>query len=71
MRQLSREIELLAPSVDNNQTRPDNCEYPWEDHAGTLFVPAEYSFPNLDLLQAQFGRTFLKVIGAAIDELAS
>lgn len=33
VRNLSREIELLAPTVDSLR-RPDNCEYPWEDGTG-------------------------------------
>lgn len=66
---LSREIELLAPAVDDGGRRPDNCEYPWEDHAGQLHVPAEHSFPALRLLTAPAGRTFLKTVRAAIAAL--
>jgi hypothetical protein len=68
MRQLAREIELLAPTVTDGGRRPDNCEYPWED-GGRLHVPAEYSFPNLNLLHQPAGRLLLKLIPAAIDEL--
>ena len=31
VRQLAREVDLLAPTVDDDGRRPDNCEYPWED----------------------------------------
>lgn len=68
VRQLAREIELLAPTVTNGNRRPDNCEYPWEI-GGLLFVPVEFSFPNLNLLEQRAGRLLLKLIPAAIDEL--
>ena len=70
LRQLAREIELLSPAVDDGGRRPDNCEYPWEDAAGVVLVPAERSFPNLDLLQGPAGRDLLKVLETAIHELA-
>lgn len=65
---LSREIELLAPTVDS-QRRPDNCEYPWLDGAGEAVVPAEYPFANLSLLSESAGQDLLKIIPSAIDEL--
>ncbi len=68
-RRLAREIELLAPSVTDGGRRQANCEYPWED-GGVVYVPAEWSFPNLDLLTAPEGRNILKRIRAAIDRLA-
>jgi hypothetical protein len=34
VRQLAREVDLLAPAVDDEGRRPDNCEYPWEDAGG-------------------------------------
>lgn len=66
---LAREIELLAPSVDENGRRPDNVEYPWSDQSGRLVVPAEYAFPTLDLVTATTGRTLLKLIERAIVRL--
>ena len=65
---LAREIELLAPAVRRGGKRPDNCEYPWEDAAGNVLVPAERQFPTLDLLTPQ-GILFLKLVETAIDEL--
>src|SRR6476659_6694377 len=35
-KRLAQEIEVLAPAVDRDGKRPDNCEYPWEDAAGML-----------------------------------
>jgi len=61
-------IELLAPTVDS-QRRPDNCEYPWEDGAGSVVVPAEYSFATLSLLTKPAGQELLKILPFAIDEL--
>jgi len=68
VKNLSREIELLAPTVDS-QRRPDNCEYPWEDAQGSVIVPAEYAFTTLSLLSEQAGQELLKIIPLAIDEL--
>jgi hypothetical protein len=67
---LAREIELLHPAVDDNGNRPDNCEYPWEQ-GGKVYVPAERSFPALNLVEAPAGRTLLKLISNAIRRLAS
>ena len=69
IKHLAREIELLSPAVDDNKRRPDNCEYPWEDAAGKLHVPAEYTFPNLTLLTHPGGRTFLNFIHRALRQL--
>src|SRR5689334_9433364 len=38
IRQLTREIELLAPTVMDGGNRPDNCEYPWEDSKSKICV---------------------------------
>ncbi len=68
IKNLSREIELLAPTVDS-QRRPDNCEYPWEDAAGNVVVPAEHSFATLSLLSQPAGQELLKILPLAIDAL--
>lgn len=70
IRLLARQIELLAPAVDDNGRRPDNCEYPWEDKQGNLHVPIEYTFPNLSLLQQLSGARLLKIVEKTVDELA-
>jgi len=69
-KRLAREIELLSPAVKDGGRREDNCEYPWE-HGGKLHVPAEWHFPNLDLLTEQGGRNILKRILEAINRLVS
>lgn len=63
---LCREIELLAPSVDDGGRRPDNCEYPWELSDGMLRVPTEHNFPGLSLLRGPVGQTLLKCVNEAI-----
>ena len=68
-RQYSREIDLLAPAVDDNGKRNDNCEYPWEDSSGNVISPLDFQFPNLDFLKNPHGRLFLKLIAEAIDSL--
>ncbi len=65
---LSREIELLAPTVDSVR-RPDNCEYPWEDGAGGVVAPAEHPFATLSLLSEAAGQELLGIVPFAIDEL--
>jgi hypothetical protein len=70
-KRLAREIELLSPAVDDGGRRPDNCEYPWEDVAKKLWIPADYQFFANQLLFQPHGRTVLKLIRAAILRLAT
>jgi hypothetical protein len=67
-KRIAREIELLAPAVKDGGKREDNCEYPWEA-GGVFYVPAEWTFPNLDLLTQPQGRNVLKRIREAIERL--
>lgn len=70
VRQLAREVDLLAPAVDDDGRRPDNCEYPWKDAGGALHVPAEHGFGSLETLHRhRAGVTFLKIVIAAATEL--
>ncbi len=66
---LASEIELLAPAVRRGGQRPDNCEYPWEDSGGTLRVPLDWAFRPTNLIVDAAGRTFIKVVRAAVTEL--
>jgi len=68
-RVIAQEIEVIAPSVDRDGQRPDNCEYPWEDLAGTLHSPLDWPFYLSDLILIPSGRTILKLIRGAIDRL--
>lgn len=67
VKQLAGEIEVLAPSVDRDGKRPDNCEYPWEDRNAVLHSPLDWSFEPSRLLVVPRGRTFLKLVLAAIE----
>jgi len=69
VKRLAGEIEVLAPSVDRAGKRPDNCEYPWEDQNGKLHTPLDWSFVPSQLLVISNGRTFLKLLDAAIRDL--
>jgi len=69
VRHLANEIDVLHPAVDRDGRRPDNCEYPWEDSRGTLRSPLDWSFNPSQLLIAPAGRTFLKILRAAINRL--
>ena len=69
VRHLAQEIEVLNPAVDRDGRRPDNCEYPWDDSGGTLRSPLDWAFTPSQLLLVPAGRTFLKLLRAAIDRL--
>jgi hypothetical protein len=60
---------VLAPAVKRGGVRPDNCEYPWEDDAGLLHVPLDWSFYPAQLIIIPAGRTFLKLVRCAIERL--
>ena len=66
---IAEEIEMLAPAVKRGGSRPDNCEYPWEDAGGRLRVPIDWKFKPSELLLAKDARTFLKLMGDAIQRL--
>ncbi|HEV3166265.1 MAG TPA: hypothetical protein VGZ22_19725 [Isosphaeraceae bacterium] len=68
-RHIAREIELLSPAVDDGGKRPDNCEYPWVDHGGSLHIPCEHDFSSSSLVIDRAGRTFLIIIQVAINRL--
>jgi len=69
VRYLANEIEVLNPAVDRGGRRPDNCEYPWEDEAGVLRSPLDWTFSPSQLLLVPTGRTFLKILRLAINRL--
>ncbi len=66
---VAQEIEVLAPSVNRDGDRPDNCEYPWEDTARNLHSPLDWPFNLSELILIPSGRTILKLIRGAIDRL--
>jgi hypothetical protein len=66
---LSQEIDVLAPAVKRGGQRPDNCEYPWEDEAGSLRTPLAWSFAPAQLIVIPAGRSFLKLIRGAISSM--
>jgi hypothetical protein len=66
---LAQEIDVLAPAVKRGGKRPDNCEYPWEDGAGKLHMPLDWSFHPAQLLLLPSAPAFLKLIRGAIDRL--
>ena len=66
---LAQEICFLAPAVKRGGQRLDNCEYPWEDNAGRLHVPRDWTFTPSALLTVPAGRTFLKLVRSAINSL--
>jgi len=68
-RVVAHEIEVLAPSVNRDGDRPDNCEYPWEDTTRKLHSPLDWPFNLSDLILIPSGRTILKLIRGAIDRL--
>jgi hypothetical protein len=65
VRALAREVEQLAPAVDNAAT-PENTEYPWAQ-GDTVVAPRDYDYSRLSLLAEPGGRTFLKLIRLAVE----
>jgi len=65
---LARQIELLAPSMDDGGKRPDNSEYPWERADGRIGVPMKHNF-QLELSRRSGGLQLLKVLQSAADDL--
>lgn len=68
-KRLAREIELLAPSVDDGGRRPDNCKYPWVDGLDHIHLPAEWQFAVTTLLRKPLCNSIFKVIADALDRL--
>ena len=70
IRQICRELDLLAPALDDSGRRPDNCEYPWArfdvDGSPIVQTPRQWHFPILNRLRNQLGRKLMK---AAISNL--
>jgi len=63
---LAREIELLAPAVDQ-QNNPHNSEYPWKS-GNDIIIPCEYSFSQLRILSpTPATNDFLRIIKIAIE----
>ncbi len=61
---LAREIEKLAPAVDD-QASPENAEYPWASGKAVI-APCEHDFSRLSLLHEASGRSFLKLLRLAL-----
>ena len=68
VRTLALRIERLAPAIDAGRSVPSNCEYPWENAAGAVIVPAEHDF-EIDLHQ-KVAITMMKTVRARAIELA-
>ena len=68
-RSLARQIELLAPALDDGGRSPANSEYPWVDASGRVIAPADHRFA-IDLLHSRAGTTLLKAVRAVAMELA-
>lgn len=65
---LAQEIDFLAPAVRHG-SRPDNCEYPWEDGLGRLHVLLDWTFQPSQLLLVPTGRSALKLIRQSINRM--
>ncbi len=56
---IAHEIETLAPALAQDGPNP---EYPWLDKKGQVYVPVDYSFPLIRLLQSPQGLHLVKYI---------
>lgn len=70
IRSLARQIELLAPAVQDAGRIPADCEYPWLGPAGHVIAPADRSL-GITILTEKAGATLLKIVRAATHDLAS
>ncbi|MEY4544395.1 MAG: hypothetical protein RL685_590 [Pseudomonadota bacterium] len=67
--QLARQVERLAPSVDQ-LTSPENVEYPWRVNEEVV-APCDHDFSRLSLLAEPGGRTLLKLLRRAVDDFGA
>jgi hypothetical protein len=72
IRRVAREIELLAPAVNDAGRRPSNCEYPWLDAASSrVTAPCDIRFSALDLPRDPTLRLILKMLPIAVASLTA
>jgi hypothetical protein len=57
IQRMAHEIELLSPSCEE-ESRPDNSEYPWSNRDGEVQIPCLHSFSSL----VDDRRTMIQVI---------
>ena len=72
IRDICREIDLLAPAVDDNGNRPDNSEYPWagtRDGQPVVQAPSDWSFSVDQRLRTPTGKLLLKAAFALLESL--
>ena len=74
VRLFCREIDLLAPAVNPDEDRADNCEYPWpikdaDGNVSSIRSPLRHSFSVSDFLRSGRGRIVLKVAKVVIADL--
>lgn len=68
LKQLASEIEVLAPACTDNDSRPDNTEYPWQITTGEVLAPMDFSF---DEISERDISSFVKRLRSSAQELAS
>jgi hypothetical protein len=72
IREICREIDLLAPAVKDGENRPDNSEYPWPSRDGTSIIPpCEHKFRIDSRLGSPAGKMLLKIAIGLTQELAT
>ncbi len=69
VKDLAREIEKIAPSVDRQQS-PANAEYPWAE-GESIVTPCRYFYPVTKSLRDKGGAEFLKLLQETIDSYFS
>lgn len=71
VRRVAHEIDCLQPANDAGGSRPDNCEYPWEDIKQAVHVPAEHSFGGMNLANGKWWLELVKIIKFEMNRLAA
>ncbi len=73
-KKLCHEVDLLAPAVDDDDQRPDNCEYPWEvtDPNGAIVAvksPLDQEFAPTGMVKQHGIAGFIKTIRATVADI--
>jgi hypothetical protein len=72
IRELCREIDLLAPAIADDGRRPDNSEYPWaavRNGTSVVLIPCKEPFQIAERLRSTDGKQILKIASYACQEL--
>ncbi len=76
VKQLCKEVDLLAPAVLEGESRRDNCEYPWEIMDGNGNVvdiqsPLDHEFNPSSMVKDPGMTTLMKAVRFLVSEISA